>query len=252
MRIFPSLLAVCIGTTPAAAHEFWIEPDAFEIAADATVIAALVNGQNFNGVRVPYLPQRFVTFTMSLNGETQLVIDRIATAPALQQPPMGDGLHVIGYQSTVGTVDYESWEKFQTFVDHKDLGDLLPLHAARGLPEADFLEAYTRFSKSLISVGDAAGADLRLGLETEFVALSNPYTDPLDGVMQLQLWYGDAVRAEVQVELFEKAPDETVSITYHRPQNCGRRGHRQPAGAAGVYLHGRCRRDPGAVGRSGG
>jgi len=106
------------------------------------------------------------------------------------------------------------------YIDNEDipanLGDALDRHAARGLPDADFAEVYTRFSKSLIGVGSAAGADHDFGLETELVALANPYTDDMSGGLPLRLTYRGEVRADAQVEIFDRAPSGEVTITRPR------------------------------------
>ena len=63
--------------------------------------------------------------------------------------------------------------------------------------------------------------DQNYGMETEFVALSNPYGDGFDGKMQVQLLFENTPRQNTQVEVFERAPDETVSITLHQTDDNG-------------------------------
>ena len=58
-------------------------------------------------------------------------------------------------------------------------------------------------------------------METEFVALTNPYSDDFDGTMRVQVFFKDTPRADAQVEVFERAPDETVAITLHRTNDEG-------------------------------
>ncbi len=210
MRLFAIVFALL--STPLVAHEFWIEPQAYQVAPDGRMIADVVNGQEFAGNRQPYLPQRFAHFVDFAGGKVANVSGRPGDTPALDAPATPEGLHVIAYQSRNATVDYETWEKFQNFVDHKDLGDVLTRHRARGLPEANFIEVYSRYSKSLIGVGDAAGSDVRTGLETEIVALTNPYTDDLSSGMRLQLFYRQDVRANEQIEIFEKSASGAVNI----------------------------------------
>ena len=206
---------------PLQAHELWIEPLAYQVNADSIAAADVVNGENFEGTKLAYVPQRFRRFVAVNGGQFANVQGRIGDRPALQFEPIGEGLHVIAYQSNVSIIDYKEWEKFQTFVDHKDLGDVAAAHQERGLPDANFDEAYSRYSKTLIGVGNSEGDDRRLGFVTEIVALDNPYTT--DGLtdIRLQLFYNAEVRSDEQIEVFEKAADGTVTISLHRTNEEG-------------------------------
>lgn len=201
---------------PASAHEFWLEPEAYQVEADGMLEAEIVNGQQFGGVKLAYIPQRIASFTVYAGVRSRPVEMRLGASPALAVPVLTEGLNIIAYQSTVATVSYDEWEKFARFVAHKDLPVTLEAHLARGLPEAGFSEAYFRFSKTLIGAGNARGADRRVGLETELVALDNPYADDLAGGLHVQLFYLGEIRADAQVEIFEKAADGTVAITTTR------------------------------------
>lgn len=206
---------------PAAAHEFWIEPLAYQVAADGKLEAHIVNGEEFFGQKLPYLPQRFENFVMFAGEEAARVQGRPGDNPAMNVDPLGEGLHIAAYQANNATVNYENWEKFQRFVDHKDFGDILSAHEARGLPLENFGELYSRYAKTLIGVGHAEGADRRVGLETEIVALANPYTDDLSDGMTVQVFYRNDVRADTQIEIFEKAPDGSVMIGLFRTDEDG-------------------------------
>ncbi|NBT33610.1 MAG: DUF4198 domain-containing protein, partial [Rhodobacteraceae bacterium] len=197
---------------PVAAHEFWLEPLAYQVPSDGSLRAEIVNGQKFAGVKLAYLNQRILRYEAWLGDSVQEITMRNGDTPGLQTEPVGDGLNVVVYQSSVSTVSYESWEKFQSFVEHKDLRIERADHDARGIPDTNFKETYIRFSKSLVGVADAAGTDRRVGLETELVALMNPYTDDLSNGFAAQLFYHDDVRANEQVEVFDKAPDGTVTV----------------------------------------
>ncbi len=185
------------------------------------MIADVVNGQEFEGGPLPYISQRFAHFVDVADGKVVPVAGRNGDIPALDTAATPEGLHVIAYQARTATLNYENWEKFQRFVDHKDFGDVLSRHRARGLPEADFVEAYSRYSKSLIGVGNAAGADRRTGLQTEIVALTNPYTDDLSDGMRIQVFYRNDVRANEQVEVFEKSSSGEVAIFLVRTDDQG-------------------------------
>ena len=214
MRVLPLVLSLL--ASPLAAHEFWIEPLAFQVAPDGKVEAHIVNGEEFKGRALPYLPRNFVHFVSFSGGQARPVDGRLGDSPALSLDPAGEGLHVIAYQARNQTLTYEEAEKWDRFVAHKDLGAVAAAHESRGLPETDFVEVYSRYSKSLVAVGAGEGADFRTGLETELVALDNPYVDDVSGGMRVQLFYREDVRANEQVEIYEKAPDGTVAVTVLR------------------------------------
>lgn len=218
MRALILLLIVLLvpAATPAMAHELWIEPVDFRPAADSKIAAHIVNGEKFKGFNLAYLPRNFKTFVTVSDGKAVPVEGRLGDSPALQLDQASEGLHIVVYQSTPDTVSYKHFDKFQSFADHKDFPDAREKHRERGLPEKNFREIYTRYSKSLIGVGGGAGEDSRTGLETELVALDNPYTDDLSDGMRIQLWYGDEVRTDAQVELFEKSENGKTGITLHR------------------------------------
>ncbi len=219
MRILAFILGLM--AAPVGAHEFWIEPLEYEIGANVNLRGHIVNGQDFAGSKLPFIPQRFTHFVNYVDGQGQTVDGRVGDLPALDIAPVAEGLNVVAYQSKFSTVDYATWEKFQKFVDHKDFGDVLTRHLARGLPQMSFTEIYTRFSKTLIGVGTAAGADSRIGMETEIVALTNPYVDDLTNGMRVQVFYQGHVRADAQVEIFEKSPFGAVAITTLRTNKDG-------------------------------
>ena len=223
MRILAALFAACLISSPAqtTAHEFWIEPLAYQVGPDGKLQGELINGQEFEGTQLAFLPQRFTRFTMASGMRQADVENRLGARPALDTAPFAEGLHVVSYQSRMSTLGYSEWEKFLKFADHKDFQDIEARHDGRGLPREDFNEGYWRFAKTLMGVGHSAGRDFRTGLAVEFVALDNPYTDDLSGGLRVQLYVLDDLKADGQVELFEKAPDGTVEITLHRTDSDG-------------------------------
>jgi len=214
MRILSLILTLLAG--PVAAHEFWLEPLVYQIPADGMVTAHIANGVEFEGTKLAYIPRRIENFVMFAGDKTVRVTGRVGDNPGLNQAPVAEGLNVAAYQASNATISYDSWEKFQAFVDHKDFGDIRSRHVARGLPDAGFFEVYSRYSKTLIGVGNAQGSDRRVGLETEIVALTNPYTDDLSSGFQVQVYYRADLRADTQIEVFQKASDGTVEITKYR------------------------------------
>ncbi len=211
------LFALILGTlpVPAVAHEFWIDPAEYQVETGAPLVADIRNGQKFSGIALGYFERSIARFDVIGPDGTAPVEGRMGDVPALETTAGTPGLTVLVHQTTPDNVTYKTWEKFQTFAEHKDFPDILTRHRARGLPESDFKESYTRFAKSLVAVGHGRGSDRAVGMETEFVALTNPYAGPLQR-MQVLLLYRGGPRAEAQVEMFDRAPDGTVKITLHR------------------------------------
>ena len=144
------------------------------------------------------------------------VESRLGDIPAMDMVLPGEGLWVIVHQTTGDSLRYRERQLFENFVAHKDLGDVLERHAARGLPELEFREAYTRYAKALVAVGNGAGADSEVGLHTEIVALANPYTDDLSAGFPVRVLFEGAPRVDAQVELFARDPAGEVAISTSR------------------------------------
>ncbi|MBC56983.1 MAG: hypothetical protein CL814_08605 [Confluentimicrobium sp.] len=217
MRAIFSLfvMILALASTPRAeAHEFWLSPEQYQVAPGAPIRADIRVGQNFKGAAYSYVPINVARFDIVTGGVITPVTARMGDRPALSTAMPGEGLIVIVHETTDTMLTYSEWQKFADFVTHKAFPDALERHAARGLPRTGFRESYRRFAKSLIAVGDGAGQDHAVGLETEIVALANPYTDALPAGLPIQALYQGAPRQGAQIEVFEKAPDGTVHTVF--------------------------------------
>ena len=174
------------------------------------------NGQGFNGIEIGYFDDRIRVFDWIQNKIRSGVDSRAGDFPAMSMVAKDDGLIVLAYESTPSTLQYNDWEKFVAFAKHKDFRDAVALHNDRNLPTERFNELYTRYCKSLIGVGNSAGQDANTNLETEFIALNNPYTDDLSDGFSVKLLYQGNLRKHAQVEVFERGPDNKVEVSYLR------------------------------------
>ena len=87
--------------------------------------------------------------------------------PAVRMPRMPEGLAVVGLVTTFSRINYREFAKFERFAKAHGEDAAIPAHQARGLPNEDFSEAYKRFAKSLVPVGQGKGNDVRFGMEFE-------------------------------------------------------------------------------------
>lgn len=206
MYVFRLSVYVLLAIPPgAAAHEFWIEPSRFELAVASKLVADIRVGQYFKGNSGVFIPEKFVSFSLIDPGGARPVTGRLGDLPAVNMPTVREGLHVLAYHSTPESITYSDFGKFEDFAHKEGLDWVLDDHLRRGLAKTGITEAYTRYAKSLIQVGDGAGGDRALGMPLELVAETNPYTDAsnTDIVVRL-LWHGEGL------------PDGQISIFYKR------------------------------------
>ncbi|MEQ6203893.1 DUF4198 domain-containing protein [Sulfitobacter sp. HNIBRBA2951] len=218
-----SIICAALLYAPAAyAHEYWIEPQEFQVENDAPVVANLMNGQLFSGSRQSFFDTSNTRFEVVMGDDVTAITGRMGDRPAIQLPSTGrDGLMILAHEAAPSKLTYREWAKFIKFVEHKDFRDAVSTHEARGWPKENFKETYTRHSKSLIAVGHGEGADRALGLATEFVALENPYLPEFDGTLDVALTYNNAPRADAQIEVYARDADGTVTVTITRTDDEG-------------------------------
>jgi uncharacterized GH25 family protein len=216
------ITALVLLATPLGAHEFWIEPESFVIAPEEPVVAALHVGSELKGATYSYNPMNFTRFDIVTDAGVETVEGRAGDLPALNMVPEGSGLATVVHVTRDYSLTYREWEKFTAFCEHKDFTWAVDRHLERGLGQDLVYERYSRHAKSLVALGDGAGADREVGLLTEIVALANPYTDDLSGGFPVRVLYEGAPRADVQVELFERDSAGEVSIRLYRTDAEGR------------------------------
>lgn len=210
-----ALLLAATLTGPAAAHEFWIEPEAYDVAVGGEIEAQLKNGQFFKGVTYPYVPSYFSRFELVSRSGARPVAGRMGDNPALRVRAEEGGLHVAVYASNVNTVTYTDFAKFVAFVEEKGLGWVIDRHREEGLSEEKVLETYYRYAKALVKVGSGAGRDVAVGMPIELVAEINPYTAAAkDGVRVRLLFEGEGL-PDWDVQVFRFPPGATEAVKTH-------------------------------------
>jgi uncharacterized GH25 family protein len=213
--LLPAFVMSFIAAT-AVAHEFWIEPQEYQVESGADLVANLRNGQEFVGSNLAYFSKRTARFDLIQDGQAIPYLGRMGDVPALQGVSAQNGLLVILHETTESMVTYAQWDKFRSFAAHKGFPEAMERHIARGLPKQGFKERYRRFAKAFIGIGDANGMDRTSGMETEFVALANPYRDDLSNGFPVLLLYQGKPRVNALIEVFARAANDEVVISQLR------------------------------------
>lgn len=195
-----------LAAPPISAHEFWIEPEEFRVSADQPIVARTLIGSHFIGEELFNYSEMQRNVDVSLDDASQLITGPEEQSPALQTPPLGQGLHVLRYESTNFQVTYDSYADWVLFLLEAQRTDLMAQQTDRD----DIREVYFRYAKSLVAVGEVQGQDQFLGMPLELVALTNPYLDDPDQV-HLRVYFRSEPAPDAAVHVFIRDPDGAVS-----------------------------------------
>lgn len=206
-----ALAALCLTTLfclTGTAHEFWLEPLDYRLDAGERLRAHIKIGEYFKGNTYAYFPQRFESFSLTINSRTEPVKARMGTTPAVGQTLDQPGLAILTYQSNYEQLTYEDADTFRNFLELDGLEWVRQAHRERGLPPTGFTEAYRRFAKAYIAIGHGRGQDRRFGLPFEWVLEANPYERPAGADLHARLYYRGEPFAGSLVRVFIRSGDE--------------------------------------------
>jgi uncharacterized GH25 family protein len=166
---------VALGGLPAAAHDFWIEPERFQAQKGAILKITLRVGDFGVGDRVQRADSRIVDFSARTPDGSKPIVGRDGADPAGLVRLESDGTVVLGYRSNHASVELEP-AKFADYLREKGLEPVLELRAQRGEDGLKAREIYSRCAKSIVRVGDgpSTGFDLMLGYPLELLPEKNP------------------------------------------------------------------------------
>jgi len=203
--------------TPATAHEFWVEPSAFQPQIGDTITADLVIGTDFLGASAIYVPDQIERFAViaapddatsddaTSDDAEMLITGRYGDRPAGTFSVSMPGVNIILHQTAPLYLTYASVDKFTAFVTEKGYPEAVVQHQRRGLSLDKITERYQRFAKSLITVGPAArNGDRALGLRYEVLAETNPYRHPAPATMTVRVLADGLPVAGTQVTVFTR------------------------------------------------
>ncbi len=206
-------MAACIATwcfwaAPGLSHEFWLEADTPAAELGETTSVDMQVGQNFQGTKLPYLPDTVKSMTHWSPVGEQTVNARIGDRPVIQNLSLDQlGLHRFSLEMNPAYIVFDDFAEFTDYLTYEGHEDVADLHRQRGLPDADIAESYIRNARTLIQVGPAQADDLdaHTGMPFEIVALDNPFLSGLTSLDVSLTW--------------KNAPVENTQISvFHRPE----------------------------------
>ena len=216
-KLKASIVTVAFGlfvikSEPLISHEMWLDTTTFRQAVGGEFQISLKNGQMFEGIELSYFKNRFSEFYYVNDNQKFNIESRMGDVPAAVLSINNNGLITGVYVSTKSTITYKSMDKFADFATEKGENWVIDTHFDYKFPEANFREDYYRFSKILIGIGDAKGADQNMGLKHELIALNNPYIVSPSDEFSVKLLFNGQPQNNKKITIFERKSDKTVDV----------------------------------------
>jgi uncharacterized GH25 family protein len=157
----------------ASAHEFWLEPTAFDTSAGRPIGVYVCNGSGFEGWSLPRDSTRIEEFIAVGPDGSHLVVGHDGTEPAGLVRLTSPGGYVVVFRSN-RAMTMQRDEKFDEYLQEKGLDEVLATRSKEGHHGGKVRESFSRYAKALVWVGQppgrAAFTDRALGLPLEIVA----------------------------------------------------------------------------------
>lgn len=213
MKIAVAAALVIFAAAPAVAHDFWIQPQRFQVPpnADLSVTFQIGHGEARerygNNARIILLGDFF-------NGQRR---DRRAqlrdSGPADFVTRFAEpGLHVLGLQTSYAFSELPP-ARFNDYAKEEGLASVLAARKRDGTLNRPGRERYSRRAKALIQVGAQGGSNQALatkpiGLKLEIVPDRNPYALGASRTLPLHVVYNGKRLPNATVKLTSLEADE--------------------------------------------
>jgi len=231
-------LALACGPRVAAAHEFWIQPERFQLPVGAATPMTLQVGTGTERQRSQLPPRRVLRFDAAApDGAIQDLRPALTLGAPTADGALSfsrPGAYVVTLRSDAGAQSHLSAARFDAYAREEGLTPALEARAARGQQAIDASERYSRQTKALVQVGEGgaqAAVTRPVGLTLEIVPEVSPYARPRPAALPVRVLYEGRPLAGALVKLTDLAHD-AAPLEQHRTDAEGRAGFAMPDGGA--------------------
>jgi uncharacterized GH25 family protein len=222
---------LAIGCSSAvAAHDFWIAPNAYWVAAQTITPLTLLVGHGPARQRSPIPLRRIIRFeAVGSNGARADIRARLRLGSAAADGNFGfkgPGAYMLALQTDDQAEIHLPAIRFNDYLRAEGLTLALEDRARRHRTDADGAESYSRCAKSLIQVGAPRGTTQNaftrpVGLPLEIVPLVNPYAIRRRPNLPVQVIYYGRPLAGALIML-TRLENDAVPLETHRTDANGR------------------------------
>ncbi len=205
-----ALTCLLAGARLLSAHDFWLVPDAFEIASGGLIEVRGQTSSAFptseSAVAVDRIAEARI---LTAAGETPLgEFSHAGTSLLVRHRPNAAGQHLIAVSLRARTVK-ESAQSFRRYLVLEGAPEALQRYEREGrLPTDSTTRRYAKYAKTLVEVGrgGARAFDRTAGHPVEFVPLSDPATLRAGDTLAVRLLYRGRPLAGAHVHAGAAAP----------------------------------------------
>ena len=181
------------------AHELWLEPVNFNFNNKELLKTNINIGQDFNGSPFGfYSPNKKKLYLENKNKIINLS-QRDGNFPAIQTLVLGQGFHILNYETNNEFLKYDTTKKFEDFLKEQGLQDTINNFDRSKIPT----ENYRRFAKALITDGNKNFFIQKPKLDLDLIALNSPY-DLKNNIFKFQLFEKNKPLGNWQITVFSK------------------------------------------------
>jgi len=213
-KFFAALLLITLNWLPciSLAHDFWIDPDRFDLRAGDAVALTLRQGVSMKGNSLPYLTPLIADFSTT-DGTGRKVIQSVMGNDPAAVLVVESGTTLVGYQSNRDYVQMEP-RKFLQYLDDEGLDYIAEQRRTRGEQDEPAREYFIRCSKLLLEAAPARSDELfstRLGYTLELLPEADPSALSAGEELSLRLLYlGEPISGVLVRAVSKDQPDEPV------------------------------------------
>lgn len=171
------ILASLATAALAAAHDFWLVPDAFRIAAEGEIVVRGQTSSAFPTSESAVAPDRITAARIVGAGDEEIIsaLTTRDTSLVLRHRPRTTGQKIVAVSVGWRNIT-ETAESFRRYLVLEGAEDALKRYEQAGLlPAAGIVRRYAKYGKTVVEVGDGPRAYQRvIGQPLEFIPLADP------------------------------------------------------------------------------
>ena len=165
------------------AHELWLEPINFNFNNKEIFKTNINIGQDFMGTSFGFYSPNKKNLYIENKNELINLSQRNGNFPAIQILVLGQGFHILNYETNNEFLRYDSIETFEDFIKEQGLQNIITKFNKNKIAT----ENYRRFAKTLITDGNENFFIQKPKLDFELIALNSPY-DLKNNIFKFQLF----------------------------------------------------------------